>query len=155
MIDSKQIENFMNMCKNKKIKISCAESITGGLIAASLISIEGASEVIEESYITYSDKVKNKVLGVKEEILHEFSAVSKEVVKEMLLGLERKTDSNLLIASSGYAGPSGYDVGKVFLGILYQGEFKILQEKFTGNRNEIREKAVNRAVELASYMLNN
>ena len=67
--------------------ISCAESCTGGLLASTIINVSGASDIINESYVTYSNEAKIKVLKVKKESIEKYDVVSEEVVKEMANGL--------------------------------------------------------------------
>src|SRR5699024_8143817 len=83
--------------------ISTAESITGGLVASSIIDVAGASDVIKESYITYSNDIKHKLLDVSYETIDKYDVVSKEVASEMLDGLKDRTNSDLCIVTTGYA----------------------------------------------------
>lgn len=137
---------LVNLLIDKKYHISFAESATGGLLASSIVSISNASSVLEESYVTYSNLSKEKILGVKEETINKFDVVSKEVVKEMAIGLHNITNSDVCISISGVAGPSGGSilnpVGTICIGYYINGhtfEEKVL---FEGSRNEVREKTV-------------
>lgn len=89
MIENKLVEKL----KEKKFKISFAESCTGGLLASSIINVSGSSSVIEESYITYSENAKMKLLDVKNETLNKYTVYSKEVALEMAKGLKNRTNS--------------------------------------------------------------
>lgn len=141
-------ETLINLLKERDEKISTAESVTGGLIASSIIDISGASEVIEESFITYSDRVKEKTLNVSRETLEQYGAVSYECALEMLDGLYDITNSNLCIVSTGYA-----NKGEIFLGIKY-GKKKVIKEfKFSADRNKARLFAKNRAMDLAILIM--
>lgn len=150
-IDKKE-EYLVNLLIERNLKVSTAESITGGLIASSLINIAGSSAVISESYVTYSDEVKNKILGVNKETLYKYTAVSYEVCEEMLSGLYSLTNSDICIVTTGYAGPTG-DVGKVFIGIKVNDKKKIFECKFSGDRNSIRNKVKEYSLNMAIRIL--
>lgn len=91
----------------KGLSISCAESCTGGLFAATLIGVDGISSVFERGFVTYSNEAKEAELGVSSETLEKFGAVSEETAREMTAGLKKKTGSNVCISVTGIAGPSG------------------------------------------------
>ena len=141
-------ETLINLLKERDEKISTAESVTGGLIASSIIDIDGASRVIEESFITYSDRIKEKKLNVSHETLEQYGAVSYECALEMLDGLHKLTNSNLCIISTGYA-----NKGEIFLGLKYRDKKVIKKFKFSADRNKARLFAKNRAMDLAILMM--
>ena len=144
----KKEETLINLLKKRDEKVSTTESVTGGLIASSIIDISGASDVIEESYITYSDRIKEKILNVSRETLNKYSAVSFECADEMVEGLYEKTNSDLCIASTGYA----HD-GLVFLAIKYKDQKIIKKFHFAKDRNKARLFAKNRALDLAILLM--
>lgn len=141
-------ETLINLLKERNEKVSTCESITGGLIASSIIDISGASEVIEESYITYSDRIKEKILNVSRETLEKYSAVSVECAKEMVEGLYKITNSSLCIGSTGYA-----HKGEVILAIKYKNQKVIKKFQFSADRNKARLFAKNRALDLAIIIM--
>lgn len=141
-------ETLINLLKERNEKVSTCESITGGLIASSLIDISGASDVIEESYITYSDKIKEKILNVSRETLEKYSAVSVECANEMVEGLYEITKSTLCIGSTGYA-----HKGEVILAIKYKNQKVIKKFQFSADRNKARLFAKNRALDLAIIIM--
>ena len=98
---------IINKCRSKKFKISVAESCTGGLISSIITSIPGSSDVFECGFITYSNNSKRKFLNVSQNSLSLYGAVSEEVVIEMISGLKLRTQSDILMAISGIAGPGG------------------------------------------------
>ena len=98
---------IINKCRSKKFKISVAESCTGGLISSIITSIPGSSDVFECGFITYSNNSKRKFLNVSQNTLNLYGAVSEEVVIEMISGLKLRTQSDILLAISGIAGPGG------------------------------------------------
>ena len=100
------------MLMSKNETISTAESCTGGYISQLLTSIPGSSAYFDGSMVTYSYNAKENLLGVKNETLINFGAVSEEVVKEMAMGLLQKMQTNYAIAVSGIMGPAGGTVDK-------------------------------------------
>lgn len=142
--DKRKEEILIDLLRARGEYISCAESFTGGLIASSIVDIPGASHVLKEAYITYANESKEKILGVSHETISKYDVVSKEVLKEMLDGLYRKTDTDLALATTGYA-----DIGHVFVGILYKGKYLLKEFQFNGDRNRVRLRAKNRAIDLA------
>ena len=103
---------LINKCKAKNYKLSIAESCTGGLISSVITSVPGSSDIFDCSFITYSNRSKKKFLNVSENNLNLFGAVSKEVVIDMINGLKKNTDSDVLLAISGIAGPGGGTINK-------------------------------------------
>ena len=103
---------LINKCKAKNYKLSIAESCTGGLISSVITSVPGSSDIFDCSFITYSNRSKKKFLNVSESNLNLFGAVSKEVVIDMINGLKKNTDSDVLLAISGVAGPGGGTINK-------------------------------------------
>lgn len=114
------------VCKKlmeKGLTISCAESCTGGMFASALTDIPGISQCFERGLVTYSNEAKMNELGVKEETLNEFGAVSKETAIEMVEGLKKVSNSDICISITGVAGPDGgtkdKPVGLVYIGFIY------------------------------------
>lgn len=135
------------------LKISCAESCTGGLLAARLINVAGVSEALKESFVTYCDEAKIKRLGVQPEILEKYSAVSKECAMQMAEGVAKVTGSDIGVATTGYAGPDGENVGLVFVAAYYNGMTTVEKMNLPFSRNDIREAAVSRALTLVNKLL--
>ncbi len=135
--------------------ISCAESCTGGLIAAKLTAISGASKVIEGTMVTYSNRIKKEWLGVKEETLNKYGAVSDETVREMLIGIKEASNCDIAIAVSGIAGPTGgtdkKPVGTVFIGIINEELIITRKFNFKGDRSFIQEQSARAALEMLIY----
>ena len=122
--------------------ISVAESLTGGKISSMLVEKSGISESFLEGVVCYSNKSKINTLGVNEETLERFGAVSEEVAKEMALGVANRLGADFAVATTGIAGPnsdeSGKPVGLVYIGIYSQGEVSAKGVVFTGDRELIR-----------------
>ena len=123
--------------------ITTAESCTGGLVASMITKISGSSDIFNGSIVSYSNKIKNQELHVKNKTLEKFGAVSIEVVDEMLIGVLKKFDANFAIAISGIAGPNGgtrnKPVGTVIIGISDENNHKIVNiYNFKGSREDIQ-----------------
>ena len=128
--------------------ISAAESITGGLVASSIIDVAGASDVIGESYITYSNEVKHKLLNVSYETIDDYDVVSKEVASEMLEGLKKVTGSDLCLATTGYA-----HLGLAYAGVLYKDKKYIKEVRVKGDRNKVRRVIKNKLIDMSILIL--
>ena len=135
--------------------ISAAESCTGGLLAAKLTAISGASAVIEGTMVTYSNQIKQKWLGVKEDTLNSYGAVSKECVDEMLDGIQKASGADIAIAISGIAGPTGgtdeKPVGTVYIGVKNGEKKEIKKYLFNGDRSFIQEQSARTALEMLIF----
>lgn len=152
--DSDSLESvIVNLLKVKDLTVATAESITGGLVASTLINTPGASDVLGASYIVYSDAAKHSELGVSEKTLIDHSAVSSEVCEEMLRGTQERTNADVCIATTGYAGPAGDDVGLVYIGVLVNEEMRIEKMNFHGDRQMIRNRTARNALAMLWSML--
>ena len=147
--DDERIENTIYECLNsgeKPLTISTAESCTGGMIASKLIEVPGISENFIEGIVSYSNEAKIKRLKVKKETLEKYGAVSEEVAREMLAGL----NTDIGISTTGIAGPGGgtknKPVGLVYIGIKVKDEVKIFKRELKGDRNKIRQRAMMHAL---------
>tara|TARA_B100000674_G_scaffold343246_1_gene287098 strand:- start:1608 stop:2066 length:459 start_codon:yes stop_codon:yes gene_type:complete len=131
----------------KKISFSVAESCTGGLIANTIVKIDGASKIFSYGLVCYSNKAKIKYLSVSQKTLSQYGAVSKNVVSEMIDNLFKKEKTMICVSTSGIAGPKGgtkeKPVGLVFVGIKYKNKNYIYKKIFKGNRLDIQRKTKN------------
>ncbi len=100
-------EHTLNLLRVKNLKLTTAESCTGGLIASMLTKVPGSSQNFEAGFVTYANHIKSKILSVPEQTLAQHGAVSKATVIAMAKGALQKSDADLAIAVSGIAGPSG------------------------------------------------
>lgn len=138
----------VKLCREKNIKISFAESITGGFLAKTITSCSGASHILKYSLVSYSNEVKHRELGVSQKTLDCYGAVSRETALEMSRGLYEKGYCDLAIATTGEAGPCPAEkkVGTVFVS-FYSKEKQLVQEFcFSGDRKEIQEQTVNQVL---------
>ncbi len=123
-------------------KICTAESCTGGLIAKTFTDLAGSSAWFDRGYITYSNQAKIDMLGVMAPTLQVYGAVSEQVVREMVMGAQRKSKISAALAVTGIAGPDGGSdtkpVGTVWFGFALGKRVVSEQRFFEGNRLQIR-----------------
>ena len=132
--------------------IATAESCTGGLIAKLITDVPGSSKVFIGGIVSYSNEMKTKLLGVNENTLTQHGAVSENTVSEMLDGIRKITNADIVVAVSGIAGPTGgtieKPVGTVFIGIISEGKKVIQRFQFKGSRKNIRKQASDQIINL-------
>ena len=135
----------------KKLKISCAESCTGGLLASSITSISGSSKIFNLGLITYSNKAKTNILKVPKKIIDKYGAVSKECCLSMVKNLSKISKANISVSITGIAGPNGgtklKPVGLVYIGIK-KGNKILIKENIFKNKNRI---AIQKATVITSF----
>ena len=129
-----------------------AESLTGGGIGAALTSVSGASAVYKGGIISYTNEVKHRLLGVPEEILHQYGAVSEPVAKAMAEGARKLLEADIAVSVTGLAGPGGDDygnpVGTVFIGYSDADSTVAKHCRFSGDRESIRHQTIETALQL-------
>lgn len=132
------------------LTVTTVESCTGGLLAGRLINVSGVSEVFKSGQITYSNKAKRRIVGVKKSTLQKHGAVSSQTVKEMCLGATYYNKADVAVAISGIAGPDGgtdeKPVGLVYIGCSVCGEVTTKEYHFKGTREKVRNMAVAEAL---------
>lgn len=147
------IENL----EEKGYTMAAAESCTGGMLSARLINVPGASNVINEGIITYSNEAKKKYLGVKQETLDAVGAVSEEVAIQMAEGIAKAASADVGVGITGLAGPGGgtdqKKPGLVYIAVSIQGNTKVNKYELKGNRQKVREVAVCRAMTMIRLAL--
>lgn len=149
--DNKPIADIVvDLLKEKMMILSLAESCTGGLISSNITGVAGASEVFDRGIVTYSNKAKMDELGVKQETLDAYGAVSEETAYEMAKGLINKTKSDIVLSVTGIAGPGGGSekkpVGLVYFCIMNKDNHKLIRSIFSGNRERIQNSAAMKAL---------
>lgn len=139
-------------CRAKGWRVATAESCTGGLVAAALTAIPGASDMVERGFVTYSNKSKIELLGVPEAMLAAVGAVSSEVALAMAAGAVSRAGVDLAISVTGIAGPGGRSAekpaGLIYLGLATRDACRSERYIFPGDRDAVRRAAVVRALEL-------
>ena len=148
--DAKRV---LTACRSRKLRLATAESCTGGLVAAVLTEIPGSSDVVERGFVTYSNKAKKDLLGVRQSSLDSHGAVSEPVARQMAEGAVRRAHVDLAVSITGIAGPGGATPGKpvglVHLACARRGRATRHQRKvFKGNRAAIRRQAVRLALRM-------
>jgi len=147
-------QKLLDICKEQNIKIVTAESCTGGLLAGLFTEIAGSSAVFDRGFITYSNQAKHDLLGVDQELLDDYGAVSRQVAGEMAQGALQKSSADLAFAVTGIAGPGGATenkpIGLVYIGIAFKAEIKVQEFIFSAmNRSQVRLATLNAALDLA------
>ena len=132
--------------------VSFAESCTAGLLPARLVGVPGASNVLHESHVTYSDDAKHKVLGVRRETLDAHTAVSAQTAREMAEGVRRISGADWGVSTTGYAGPGpgddGTPAGTVYIAVAGRNGAVVREHHFPGDRAFVREAAATMAFDL-------
>lgn len=147
------MKSLIKLLIKKKIKVSFAESCTGGLLASTVTSINGASKVFNLGLITYSNQSKIKVLKVNKNIIKKYGAVSYECCKSMVNNLAKISKANINISITGIAGPNGgtkqKPVGLVYIGIKKGNKIKVNEYLFKSQkRSSIQRATVKKALDL-------
>ena len=114
-------QKVYELLKRNKYKVATAESCTGGLLAGTLINVAGASDIIDMSFVTYSNQAKNMLVYVDYRSIDKYGVVSEQVAKEMALGAAKHAQAQVGLSTTGFAGPGGGEenkpVGTVCFGI--------------------------------------
>ena len=148
-----KIKNLVNILKRKKMKISCVESCTGGLLASYITSIDGASKVFNLGLVTYSNQAKIKILKVNKNIIKKNGAVSHQCCISMVNNLSKISKANINISITGIAGPKGgtkkKPVGLVYIGVKKGKKTQINKCLFKSKkRSSIQKATVRKALNL-------
>ena len=139
------MKSLINLLIKKKMKISVAESCTGGLLASAVTSISGASKIFNLGLITYSNQAKIKILKVNKNIIKRFGAVSSECCYEMVNNLSKISKANINVSITGIAGPRGgtkkKPVGLVYIGVKKGNKIEITRCLFKSKKRSLIQKA--------------
>ena len=145
-----KFSKLIKKLKKKRLKISFAESCTGGLLAHSITSINGASKIFNLSVVTYSNDSKSSILKVPKKLINKFGAVSEECCLSMLKNLAKVSKSQINVSITGIAGPKGGSklkpVGLVFIGINYKDKNNVYKYLFPNKSRRSIQKASAKAV---------
>ena len=152
LIDEHVLNKVSNLLKQKRCTVATAESCTGGLIAHTLTNISGSSDYFDRGIVSYSNNAKMESLGVSEDILIEYGAVSEQVAKAMAEGVRTRSDVDIGIATTGIAGPTGgtkdKPVGLVYIGISKADKTYVKKFNFSGDRLQNKEETCNAALNM-------
>ncbi len=141
--DESEMEEVLGeLLRQKHLTIATAESSTGGLIASRIVNVAGSSNYCLGGVISYSNKAKVQILGVSEQTLESFGAVSEQTAREMLLGAKRLFGSDIVLCDTGIAGPTGATFNKPlglhYIGIMFKEKISIYKEIYQAQRNYTR-----------------
>ena len=147
------MKSFVKKLIKKKIKISLAESCTGGLLASSITSINGSSKIFGLGLVTYSNQAKIKLLKINKNIIKKYGAVSHECCLAMVKNLSKISKTNINVSITGIAGPTGgtkqKPVGLVYIGIKKGNKIQVNKCLFRNKkRTAIQKATVKRALDL-------
>lgn len=146
-------EAVLAACRARNWHLATAESCTGGLVAAALTAIAGASDVVERGFVAYSNEAKIELLGVSADTIAAHGAVSAQTAAAMARGIVARAPVELAVSVTGVVGPSGgtpqKPVGLVYLGVARKdGAARVERRVFQGDRAQVRDAAVALALEL-------
>lgn len=145
------------LLKKKGLTLSAAESCTGGLLSSMITDVAGSSEYFTGSVVAYSNEVKKRSLGVKASTLREYGAVSVATAEEMAGGVKKRLKTDLGVAITGIAGPSGGSakkpVGTVFIGVAVKDTVYVKKFLFAGERGTIKRLSAENALSMLIWAL--
>lgn len=157
MIEDAVLRALFEKLSDGLVRTGCAESLTGGRVAAALTSLPGSSAFFQGGVVAYSDQLKVELLGVPMEIILNHGAVSRECAEAMAEGVRRKLGLEAAVATTGIAGPDGggpeKPVGLVWLAAATAGETVSRRKLFAGDREAVTAASVNAALELLFSVL--
>ena len=150
-------QRAFSLLRDRKQSVTFAESLTGGLIASTFIENPGASAVIGESYVSYSEEAKQRLLGVKKETLENHGVVSARCAAQMAAGARIRSGADWAVSATGLAGPDGgtqeTPVGTVFIGVSSAKETFTREFHFSGDRMQVRLQAVQAALDFLEEVI--
>ena len=154
---NQESEKLYLNCVNKNLTITTAESCTGGMISSAIVHINGSSQIFKSSMIVYSNDMKSKLLNIPQDLITKYGAVSEIVVYNMAKKSLETLNSDVSIAVTGIAGPTGGSidkpVGLVWVGIGTKEKIITKKYQFNGNRLEIRQKTTQESLKLANNVI--
>ncbi len=146
-----------DMLLERKLRISVCESCTGGMLGAAITSVPGSSRYFAGGVIAYSDVVKKNVVGVKRSTLERFGAVSAQSAREMARGVKNRLSSDVGVAITGIAGPTGgtakKPIGLVYIAVATGKRCKVKRFIFIGGRQTVRKSSVEKAFDMIRDIL--
>lgn len=140
------MEELVALFQRKQLTLASCESLTGGLFAAQIVDVSGASKMFSGALVTYSPRIKESIAKVSNSSISRYGVVSEEVAKEMASNTRILMDSDIAVSFTGNAGPEpseGKAVGLVYSAIAYQDQCHVFEDHLQGSRSEIRQQMVN------------
>lgn len=150
------LQHAVALASERRLTVATGESLTAGLVAASLADVPGASAVLRGGVISYHRDLKVSLLGVDPELLRRVGAVDVQVAEQMARGARKSCNADIGIATTGVAGPEpheGKDVGTVVVAVSGTDDCLVREYRFTGTRAQIREASCDAAVKLLTEAL--
>ena len=144
-------KELLDILKEKNMTIASAESLTGGLLASSLVDIPGASKCFKEGFVTYCDEAKIRTLGVSKDTIRKYGAISAQTAREMASGAAMNSGCDIAVSTTGNAGPDcdeGKEAGLVYIGIYSNGRARAFEFHFKGGRDSVRKQTAETAASL-------
>lgn len=152
MMPRSEAEQLIEALRSKGLRMSAAESCTGGMIGCMMTSVPGSSDVFLGTAVTYSNDAKERILGVKHQTLMDHGAVSMETASEMAKGSVEVYESDVAVAVTGIAGPGGATpekpVGLVYIAVADGPRTVVTKNLFQGDRQSIRNQTAVEAIKL-------
>lgn len=151
-----QAERLMHRVCDLKLTIATAESCTGGMLAALLTDIEGASHGFERGFVTYTEDSKNELLGIDRDLLKKNEAVSEVVARAMAEGALARSHADIALGVTGFAGPAGdHEQGLVHMALARRGKQTLHREEHFGaiGRGPVRVKSLKAMLEMLEQSL--
>ena len=147
---------MLQLLADRGLTLGCVESLTAGMFAAEVCSVPGASKVFLGGLVTYSPELKTKLAGVKANDIKTYGVVSEEVALSMATGGAKALGADVVVSCTGNAGPTAQEgeapVGRVHLGLYYNGYAWSVPLQLTGTREQIREYVVDSMVNLVKSL---
>ena len=152
------MKNIVRKLIKKKLKISFAESCTGGMLSSSITSIAGASKVFNVGLVTYSNQAKIRILKINKDIIKKYGAVSAECCEAMVKNLAKISKAQINVSVTGIAGPKGgtknKPVGLVYIGVKKSNRILVTKNIFKQKtRNSIQKATVKRSLEIINTLI--
>lgn len=142
-------EELVKLLKDRKLTASTAESLTAGMVSATIVKVPGASAVFKCGFVTYAAEAKESILGIPEELVDKYGVVSMECAKAMAEGACRVGKTDVGISTTGNAGPDVLEdkpVGRVYTAVCVKDITTVTEHTFSGDRESIRRQATNAAI---------
>lgn len=157
MMPRSEAEQLIEALRSKGLRMSAAESCTGGMIGCMMTSVPGSSDVFLGTAVTYSNDAKERILGVKHQTLMDHGAVSMETASEMAKGSVEVYESDVAVAVTGIAGPGGATpekpVGLVYIAVADGPRTVVTKNLFQGDRQSIRHQTAIEALKLLNELV--
>lgn len=151
-VPSSSAAELVDRCRRAGLALATAESLTGGLVAATIVDVPGASDVLRGGVVAYAPTVKHELLGVDAALLERVGTVHEEVARQMADGARRRLGADLAVATTGVAGPGaaeGHPAGTAWVAAAADGWATAVPLQLHGNREAVRRGCTDAALRLA------